>query len=335
MQIGQGCSLNTLRNSARAGVNDMSTFMRMFDVFSARPEASTKPTHDIPSTTRNRVLRWVVELYTNKRFDLGVIGRGDYNGEFWDEIHRRVLYRTGRGQLGSIGDSQDVFRYLHTCSGKEFLDFLEDIFSADSFFHVSIGDDKLIAELNGLLRLDNLPYHITRFVKETVTENERFGATRTATYTREYPKVIMKESETLHTTAIEPVLTLLQRSHFRNANSEYLAALEDYRKGDFSDCLTKCGSAFESVLKIICDRKRWSYKQTDTAGTLIKIVLSNTSLDSYFESLLLIVATLRNKMSSAHGAGTTAKQPARHLAQYALNATASAILLVAHETGEA
>ncbi len=63
----------------------MSTFMRMFDVFSARPEASTKPTHDIPSTTRNRVLRWVVELYTNKRFDLGVIGRGDYNGEFWDE----------------------------------------------------------------------------------------------------------------------------------------------------------------------------------------------------------------------------------------------------------
>jgi hypothetical protein len=276
-----------------------------------------------------------VELYTNSRRDLGLIGRGDCNEELWGEVHRRILFRTGRGELGSSGDSQDVFPYLLNCPGKEFLNFLEDIFSADSFFRVSVGDDKLIDELNGLLRLDNLPYHVTRFVKETVHETSGRYAGSNVTYTRQFPKVIMKENETLHATAIEPALTLLQHLHFQNANKEYLAALEDYRNGDYGDCLTKCGSAFESVLKVICDRKGWSYKQTDTASTLIKTLLSNTSLDNYFESLLVIVATLRNKMSSAHGAGTTAKQPTRHLAEYALNATASAILLVAHETGEA
>jgi hypothetical protein len=309
--------------------------MRIFESFSSRPEASSKPDHEIPNTTRNRVLRWVAELYSNRRSDLGVIGKGDYNGEFWSEVERRILFRTGRGYLGDSRDSRDIFPYLHACPGKEFLDFLEDIFNADAFFHVSIGDDKLIDELNGLLCLDNLPYHVTRFVKETVHETSGRFAGSNIIYTRQFPKVIMKESQTLHNTAIEPALTLLQRPHFQNANKEYLAALEDYRKEDYGDCLTKCGSAFESVLKVICARKRWSYKETDNASTLIKTVLSNTKLDNYFESLLMIVATLRNKMSSAHGAGTTAKERARHLALYALNATGSAILLVAQETGEA
>jgi hypothetical protein len=315
----------------------MSAFMRIFDVFSSRPDAVVKSTHDVPLTTRNRVLRWVMELYANRRSDpnyLGAVGRADLNPEFWNEITRRLLYRTGAGMLDAeSGDAPLV--YLVRCPGKEFLDFLEDIFSVETFRQISIGDDTAIDELNGLLSLDKLPYHVTRFVKETVIEPVRFSATRTVIYTREYPKVIMKESETLHATAIEPALTLLQKGHFQNANQEYLAALEDYRKGDFGDCLTKCGSAFESVLKVICERKGWPYKQTDVASTLVKTVLDKTSLDTYFEPLLMIVATLRNKLSSAHGAGTSAKQPARHLAQYALNATASAILLVAQETGEA
>jgi chaperonin GroEL (HSP60 family) len=188
----------------------------------------------------------------------------------------------------------------------------------------------MVDELNALIRVDNLPYHLTHFVRETVNDTP----TTYTIHTRAYPKVIMKESEFLHENAIAPVLTLLERPHFRGANAEYLAALEDYRKGDIPDCLTKCGSAFESVLKIICGRKGWAFGQTDTARTLINIVLRNTSLEPYFESPLLIIAKLRNRLSSSHGAGAAVQQPARHIAQYALNATASAILLIAQETGE-
>jgi hypothetical protein len=149
---------------------------------------------------------------------------------------------------------------------------------------------------------------------------------------RAYPKVIMKESEILHKDAIGPALQLLAQPHFAGANAEFLEALEDYRKGDIGDCLAKCGSAFESVLKVICHRKGWPYNQADTASALIRTVIGNTNLDNYFEQLLIVIATLRNRMSTAHGAGTAPRQPPRHLAQYALNITASAMLMPAQET---
>jgi len=313
----------------------MSLFQHIFDVFSKRPEATAKPRHEIPESTRNRVLLWCRDLYSNSRG--GFTGRGDYTGEFWQEVYRRLLLRTGRLQLfgpDAMGDPRDALRYVLTCPGEQFLDFLEDIFSVECLFHVNGGDEQIVDELNELLRQDRLPYYVTYFVKETVREDRgRFGA-GDVIYTRAFPKVIMKENDVLHENAIVPALTLLQRPHFRAANDEYLAALEDYRKGDIGDCLTKCGSSFESVLKIICSRKGWTYKQTDTAKTLVNIVLSHTSLDTYFEPLLMILATLRNKLSTAHGAGAAVKQPARHLAHYALNATASAIVLIAQETGE-
>jgi hypothetical protein len=308
----------------------------LFNTFSKRPEASKQAKHEIPQTTRNRVLLWCRELYGNSRTDLASVGKGDCNAEFWQEIHARLLMRTGRLQLSETDRSwsgQEATKYVFHCSGEEFLDFLEDIFRVETFFQVSIGDDRLVDEVNYLLQIDKLPYHLTHFVKETVLETGHRGAPRTVTYTRAFPKVVMKENEVLHTMAVEPALTLLQQPHFLNANKEYLAALEDYRKGDLNDCIVKCCSAFESVLKVICDRKRWSYKQTDPASTLVKTVLSNTALDSYFEPLLLIIATLRNRLSSAHGAGTIAKRPPQHVAQYALNATASAIVLLVQETG--
>jgi hypothetical protein len=109
--------------------------------------------------------------------------------------------------------------------------------------------------------------------------------------------------------------------------------LEDYRKGDIGDCLTKSGSALESVMKVICDRKGWPYRQEDTAAILIDKIVQNSSLDSHFKKSLLGVALIRNLLSTSHGAGTKVRQPARHLAQYVLNMTASAILVLTQETG--
>ena len=49
---------------------------------------------------------------------------------------------------------------------------------------------------------------------------------------------------------------LLRDKSFTSADQEFIEALEDYRKGDYGDCLTKCGSSLESTMKIICDRKK-------------------------------------------------------------------------------
>jgi hypothetical protein len=45
----------------------------------------------------------------------------------------------------------------------------------------------------------------------------------------------------------------------------------------------------------------------------------------------LNIATLRNKLGSAHSAGTQQRSVSQHLAKYAINATAAAILLLVEE----
>ena len=131
--------------------------------------------------------------------------------------------------------------------------------------------------------------------------------------------------------AMEPALNILAGAGFQHANKEFLEALEDHRKSDFGDCLTKCGSAFESVMKVICDKNSIGYKQTDTASVLLKTLLANAKLDGFWEQPLIMIATLRNRLSSSHGAGTQPKAVPEHVATYVVNATASAILLLCGE----
>jgi hypothetical protein len=90
----------------------------------------------------------------------------------------------------------------------------------------------------------------------------------------------------------------------------------------------KCGSALESVLKVIRHRKGSPYKQADTAAPLVKTFIDRTGLDSYFESMLMATAILRNKLSGSHGAGPHRKHVSQDIASYALNVTASAMLFV-------
>ena len=312
----------------------------IFDVFSRRGGPTRGARVDIPATTRDRVFLWCGDIFSNRRsFSSG----GDYTHQFWEEIHGFLQLRHGRVQLSdsrhlTSSRAEDAMVFLSSCDGPEFLDFLEYIFRVDCFFHVSSSEAQIVAELNELLRVDSLPYHITDFVREHVREVMQgpppFGGREGVVIkTLAFPTVISRESEVIHTHIIEPVLKLLQAPAFRSANAEYLEALEDYRKGDLGDCLTKCASAFESVMKVICERKGWPYKQTYTAGVLVKTILDHTTLDDYLEPVLMIVATLRNRLSKAHGAGVETRSVPRHLAAYALNSTAASVSLLVAEAG--
>lgn len=319
----------------------MSVFGKIFDAFSTRPEAAAKPKHVIPERTRTRILMLCGEVFSNQHESSGYIaGRGNYVQEFWDEIHRFLRYRQGREQLhaGARSPMEDALQFLSVCPGEQFLDFVEDIFQVNVLFHVGYRASALVEDINALFRQDDLPYSLTPFVeqsgREMVTSGPLAGDEYDVTRTVAWPRVIMRESGIVHAHAIQPVLELLSRSEYKSANSEYLAALEDYRKDQFGDCLTKCGSALESVLKVICHRKRWTYDQNATAGALVKIYLGKTKLDSYFDSMLMTTAVLRNKLSASHGAGVATKDIPRHVALYAVNVTASAILFVTQHVGE-
>jgi hypothetical protein len=289
-----------------------------------------------PITLRNKILLFCRDVFSNSR---GNWGSGDYTSEFWSEIHQTLLYRHGRLQLTNgypQSPAQDAISFLLACGDEEFLDFVEYIFMVHCLFHVSTDENVLVAELNELFASENIGYELTEMIKEEVVEpvNEYpfFGREQKVIRVVSYPRVIRKDDQVVHTTTIMPTLHLLSEPKYKAANKEYLEALEDYRKGDYGDCLTKCGSAFESVMKIICASKKWPYKQTDTAATLINTTISKSGLDSFFEQPLIVIATLRNRLSKSHGAGTSPKTVSQNLARYALNSTAAAILLLVNET---
>jgi len=301
----------------------MGRVKEVFDRFSRRPGAKRSGKgqavcHEVPEETRMRVIIWC-------RRELG-----EYWGGILDQVQRRLEMRHPSRAMEFR--QKGLGEFLLRCAGEEFLDFLEDLFrdeGVDGWFHAHKDQQQLVEELNEVFREDDLPYYLTAYVERHV---KRDGGTYIVPT---YPRVVMRESDVLHTEAVEPTLQLLKRPGFESANAEFLEALEDYRKGDFGDCLTKCGSAFESVLKVIAKKKGWPLnEQKDTLGPLVQRAIANTNLETYLEPALIVAGTIRNRLSKSHGAGNITKHVPEHVALYSVNATASGILLVAMEVGE-
>ncbi len=139
--------------------------------------------------------------------------------------------------------------------------------------------------------------------------------------------LVCTKNRVLHQEVVRPVLGLLVGEEFASANEEYLKAHRHFRHGGYGDCLTECGKAFESAMKIVCDKNGWSYDQAATARPLIQTCIQEAPLPAYFEQLLIIIATLRNRLG-AHGQGTEQVDVPEHLAKYSLHATAAAIVLL-------
>ncbi len=295
---------------------------RVFGVFSRRTEAKALPPKPLTDAFRNRVLMAL-------RDSLGESQRLD---SFWPEIHKKLQYLHGTPQL-SPGNPRtpmmDSIGFLLACDDSSFLDFIE--YALESYWHLDF-PGKVVDDLNQFLLVDDLPYAITGYVWTDTIETNRHGGKQKVSNLTAHPQVIVRGSQVTHALAIEPALTLLKRPEFVAANTEFLDGLSDYRKGDYGDCLTKCGSAFESVLKVICHRNSWPYDPKDTADPLLKTVFAHKpTLEPFLKEPLMIVATLRNRLSKSHGAGTTPKTVPPNRAEYTINATAAAILLLVSE----
>jgi hypothetical protein len=301
-------------------------FSDLFQTFSRRPSPAGKSVKPLTQTFRNRVLMRCRDVFS---------GEGQF-GDFWEQIHSKLTYLHGAPSLNSAGQNagasqiEDSIAFLRSCSDAHFLDFIEFTFRVDAAFRIN-ERESLVEDVNEFLRLDDLPYELTRFIWTKGTTRQ-FGQEYETSSLSAYPQVIRKDSDLIQSNAVAPVLRLLADDRFTAPNSEFLAALKDHRHGDYGDCLTKCGSAFESAMKVICDTKGWQYQPTDTAGPLLKIVIAKGGLEPFLEQPLMLVATLRNRLSTAHGSGSNKRVVSSAKAEYAINATASAILLLVRET---
>jgi Domain of unknown function (DUF7014) len=304
-------------------------FRSILSVFSRRPGIAGRQLASIPQTFRQRFLMILMQRLSGEE---GHWHEGDYRRQFLCVLRQQLLFSTGLTALTSerfSSPEDEVLRFIFSCSALAFIDAMELAFAPEtmSLLRISPQDDALIDTINAVLRADDLPYWLTNYVWETSEEMQYGNLVRVDRVTH-FPQVIRREDDVIHAQAVEPTLHVLAQKGLEAAHTEFLEALADYQKMDYGDCLVKCGSSFESVLKSICHKRGWSYKQTDTAAPLLKIVLDQGGLDSFFEQPLLLVGTIRNRLSKAHGAGVASKSAPQHIARYAINATAAAILLL-------
>ena len=165
--------------------------------------------------------------------------------------------------------------------------------------------------------------------------NQRFRQHRVG-YQYESGQIVKVDSQYIHSEVVKPALMFLSDPIYEGANEEFLKAHEHYRNGRYKECLNDCLKAFESCLKIICQKRDWSYGEKDTANRLIEIVFDHDLIDSHMKShftalgstLRSGVPTVRNRLSG-HGQGPKEIVVPEYIASYILHLTASNVLLLA------
>ena len=155
-------------------------------------------------------------------------------------------------------------------------------------------------------------------------------------YRYESGQITRVDSQWIHSEVVRPALSMLSDSMYKGANEEFLKAHEHYRARRYKECMNECLKTFESCIKAICKRRRWKYKETDTAKRLIELVFDKglipTFMQSHFSGLRSTleagVPTARNRQSG-HGQGANIIPVPEYMAAYALHLTASNILFLA------
>ena len=171
--------------------------------------------------------------------------------------------------------------------------------------------------------------------EEAVAElNERF-VEHGIGFQFEAGEILRVDSQFLHSDVVKPVLNVLNEKMYSGANEEFLSAHEHYRNKRYKECLNDCLKSFESVLKVICEKKKWKYNRNDTAKALLDTCFQNRLIPDYFQAQFTSlrsglesgVPTVRNKLSG-HGQGVEQRDVPQYMARYLLNLTATSILLL-------
>ena len=255
--------------------------------------------------------------------------------EFWQEMHNALTHLYGRPHLSEdrhfVSAWQDLTDFLIRCDTDQFFDFMEVAFKLPISRRLHHHSADILGAIDEIFLVTQVPCAMTRLVTTEHPRRDSRGVG--AILVTSYPQVVLVDEQIPHEEAVQPALTALGAAHFTNANEEFLKALRHHRKGEYSDCLAACSTAIESVMKILCDRNQLHYRQSDAYSTLLNSLFPKTSLQPFFREMLMHIGTLRNKMSSAHGAGTQQRDVPRHLSQYCLTQTASAIVLLVEEVG--
>lgn len=252
-----------------------------------------------------------------------------YDENLWDIFEELFCREKGLKGMGydklqkGYGKSS-IEKYFRDCDDVDFLD------TIDYFFHVI---DRKLRTLKPEYKYD---YDADTAVNDAIMElNYRFKQHNLG-YEFVNSQIITIDSTLLHETAVKPALKLLFEEGFEGAEDEIRKAYEKRRKGDNKNAILEAGKAFESTMKIICDKQGYTYdKAKDTAQKLISILEKNGFYPSYMNAHLISIRTtletglpvVRNKVSG-HGQGNQVITISDEYTDYALHLAATNILFL-------
>ena len=277
----------------------------------------------------------------------------------YDEIPNSLRVQVVHIINDALGDSRhgktvEIFEFIHNALCREYgkfslvdrkylntIDFVEDV---EAFIVQNNNVERVIDAVEISFKLIDTVYRnsdIAYLTRSKITPDEaieelnaRFTENGVG-YQYESGEIIRVDSQIIHSEAVKPALQLLNDTRFKGANEEFLQSHEHYRHGRYKECLNACLSAFESTMKIICDKQGWSYQSRDTAKQLINICFQNnliplylqTQFSSLQQNLESGVPTVRNKLGG-HGQGSQQVPIPQYFAAYQLHMTASTILFL-------
>jgi len=243
-----------------------------------------------------------------------------------DLLTRQYGYLSQSSYRAARRSDIPVIEHFFTCSDEQALDFIEACFQ----LNVHCGGQAAVDEINEALRQEGIGYELTKYLAPQMARGDIcVGQPISAAL---LPRIIRVDSQRMHAEAVAPALALLSNSVFAVANAELLKAHSDHRSGRHEDAITACSSAFESVLKTICDHKGWAYNaDKDTCAALVDLCYKQSLFPSFYVELFKRVGTVRNKLGDAHGRGPTPAHDveAAH-AEHMLHMTSAHILLLTH-----
>ena len=149
-------------------------------------------------------------------------------------------------------------------------------------------------------------------------------------------KILRIDSEFVHSEVVQPALRILNREEYAGAQQEFLQAHEHYRAGKAKAAISECLKSLESVMKSICDKRKWPYDKRSTASALIGICFDNGIVPPFWKTQFAALRSLlesgvppaRNELGG-HGQGAAPRSVPDHLVGYVLHMTAAAVVFLA------
>ena len=97
-------------------------------------------------------------------------------------------------------------------------------------------------------------------------------------------QIVRIDSELIHAEIVKPALVLLHSKEFVGAEQEFLQAHEHYRHSNNKEALNECLKAFESTMKIICEKRQCAYDPRASCRDLIKLCFEKELIPTFWQS---------------------------------------------------